>query len=194
MNEVTLQTERLRMRWFREEDYEQFCKISADPEVMRFLGDGKPMAAMDVWRQMATFMGHWYFRGYGVWAVEEKSTGKLVGRIGFMNPAGWPGFELGWTLGREFWGRGFATEGARRALEYAFTDMDRDHVISLIAPDNVASIKVAERLGEKVEGQTEVIGREVLVYGIGRDDWRRSKNRVESLICSARLDPLRDFP
>lgn len=175
MDEVTLQTERLRMRWFREEDHEQFCKISADPEVMRFLGDGKPMAAMDVWRQMATFMGHWYFRGYGVWAVEEKSTGKLVGRIGFMNPAGWPGFELGWTLGREFWGRGFATEGARRALEYAFTEMDRDHVISLIAPDNVASIKVAERLGEKVEGQTEVIGRDVFIYGIDREDWRHSR-------------------
>ena len=175
MKEVILKTERLRMRWFREEDHEQFCKISSDPEVMRFLGDGKPMNPMEVWRQMATFMGHWYFRGYGIWAVEEKSTGNLVGRIGFMNPAGWPGFELGWTLGREFWGRGFATEGARRALEYAFTDMDRNHVISLIAPDNLASIKVAERLGEKVEGQTEVIGRQVFIYGIGRDDWRRSK-------------------
>lgn len=66
-----------------------------------------------------------------------------------MNPAGWPGFELGWTLGRESWGKGFATEGAQRALEYAFTEMNRDHVISLIAPDNVASIPVAERLGEK---------------------------------------------
>jgi RimJ/RimL family protein N-acetyltransferase len=74
---------------------------------------------------------------------------KVVGRIGFMNPAGWPGFELGWTLGRESWGKGFATEGAQRALEYAFTEMNRDHVISLIAPDNVASIPVAERLGEK---------------------------------------------
>ena len=175
MKEVTLQSERLLLRWFREEDYEQFCKICSDPEVMRFLGDGKPMTAMEVWRQMATFMGHWYFRGYGIWAVQEKSTGNLVGRIGFMNPAGWPGFELGWTLGREFWGRGFATEGARRALEYAFTEMDRDHVISLIAPENIASTKVAERLGEKVEGQTEVLEHKVLIYGIARDDWQRSK-------------------
>ncbi len=175
MKEVTLQSERLLLRWFREEDYEQFCKICSDPEVMRFLGDGKPMTAMEVWRQMATFMGHWYFRGYGIWAVQEKSTGNLVGRIGFMNPAGWPGFELGWTLGREFWGRGFATEGARRALKYAFTEMDRDHVISLIAPENIASTKVAERLGEKVEGQTEVLEHKVLIYGIARDDWQRSK-------------------
>ena len=168
MKEVTLETERLVLRWFRESDFDDFCKISADAEVMRFLGDGKPMDAMYSWRQMATFMGHWYFRGYGVWAVEEKQTQSLVGRIGFMNPAGWPGFELGWTLGRESWGKGFAIEGARRALEYAFKEMDRDHVISLIAPDNVRSMRVAERLGEKVEGKTELLGKEVFIYGISR--------------------------
>ena len=175
MKEVTLETERLLLRWFRESDFEDFCKICADAEVMRFLGDGKPMTPMEAWRQMATFMGHWYFRGYGIWAVEEKSTGQVVGRIGFMNPAGWPGFELGWTLGRDSWGKGYATEGARRALEHAFTEMDREHVISLIAADNIASIRVAGRLGEKVEGKTEVLGRDVLVYGISREDWRRSR-------------------
>jgi len=172
---VILETKRLIMRWFREEDYEQFQEMCANAEVMRFLGDGKPMAPMEVWRQMATFMGHWYFRGYGIWAVEEKESGKLVGRIGFMNPAGWPGFELGWTLRRECWGKGFATEAARRALEYAFTDMSRDHVISLIAPENVASIKVAERLGETVEGSTQVMGRDVLIYGIDREVWRKTR-------------------
>lgn len=174
MKEVRLETERLILRWFREDDFEQFCRMSADAEVMRFLGDGKPMDAMFTWRQMATFMGHWYFRDYGIWAVEEKSSGDLVGRIGFMNPAGWPGFELGWTLARESWGKGYATEGARRALEYAFTEMDRDHLISLIAPDNVASIKVAERLGEKVEGETHIMGRDVFIYGISREDWRKA--------------------
>jgi RimJ/RimL family protein N-acetyltransferase len=116
-------------------------------------------------------MGHWYYRGFGIWAVEEKSSGRVVGRIGFMDPFGWPGFELGWTLARDSWGKGYATEGARRALEYAFTEMNRDHVISLIAPENVASIKVAERLGEKVEGQTNVVDRDVFIYGIDRKDW-----------------------
>jgi RimJ/RimL family protein N-acetyltransferase len=173
MKEVTLETERLLMRWFREDDFDQYAKICSNAEVMRFLGDGRPMTDIEVWRQMAWFMGHWYFRGYGLWAVEEKSTGKLVGRIRFINPVGWPGFELGWTLGRDSWGKGFATEGARRALEYAFAEMDRDHVISLIAPANVGSIKVAERLGEKVEGRTEVIGKGVLIYGIDRSQWRR---------------------
>jgi RimJ/RimL family protein N-acetyltransferase len=179
MTEVVLETERLRLRWFRESDFEQFCKMTFDAEVMRFLGDGKPLDALTTWRQMAAIMGHWYFRGYGIWAAEEKSTGNLVGRIGFMNPVGWPGFELGWTLARASWGKGYATEGARRALEYAFTEMDRDHVISLIAPANVASARVAERLGEKVEGETQVMGNDVLIYGISRDDWMRSQNREQ---------------
>jgi RimJ/RimL family protein N-acetyltransferase len=176
MNEIKLETERLVLRWFREDDLEEFAHICRDAEVMRFLGDGRPMTEMEVWRQMATFMGHWYFRGYGIWAVEEKQTGKVVGRIGFMNPVGWPGFELGWTLGRESWGKGFATEGAQRALEYAFTEMDRDLVISLIAPENVASIRVAERLGEKIEGRTEVLNRNVFIYGISRGEWHRSRS------------------
>ena len=77
MTEVILETERLIMRWFREEDYEQFQEMCANAEVMRFLGDGKPMAPMEVWRQMATFMGHWYFRGYGIWAVEEKDGTRI---------------------------------------------------------------------------------------------------------------------
>jgi RimJ/RimL family protein N-acetyltransferase len=120
-------------------------------------------------------MGHWYYRGFGVWAVEDKSSGRVVGRIGFMDPFGWPGFELGWTLARDCWGQGYATEGARRALAYAFTEMDRDHVISLIAPDNVASIKVAERLGEKVEGNTNIMDRDVFIYGIDRKDWLKAR-------------------
>jgi RimJ/RimL family protein N-acetyltransferase len=146
---------------------------------MRFLGDGRPMTELEAWRHMAAITGHWYFRGYGVWAVEEKSTGKVVGRIGLFNPQDWPGFELGWTLARSSWGKGYATEGARRALDYALTDMGRDHVISLIAPENVASIKVGERLGEKVEGETEVMGHHVLIYGIGRDEWRKKRGAKE---------------
>ena len=173
MNEVRLETERLILRWFREEDLADMCRMTADTEVMKFLGDGQPMDEMNTWRQMATFMGHWYFRGFGIWAVEEKATSRVVGRIGFMYPTGWPDFELGWTLARDCWGKGYATEGAQRAMKYAFTEMDRDHLISLIAPDNVASIKVAERLGETVQGETRIIGRDVIIYGLSRDDWKR---------------------
>jgi RimJ/RimL family protein N-acetyltransferase len=166
-----LETERLLLRAFTEEDFEDYARTCADPEVMHYIGEGRPLTRLEAWRQLASIIGHWHLRGYGLWAVEEKSSGKLVGRVGFYNPAGWPGFELGWTLAREAWGKGYATEGARRALRYAFTEMGREKVISLIAPDNVASVRVALRLGEKLEGQTEVFGHEVLIYGVDRAGW-----------------------
>ena len=176
MKEITLESERLLLRWLREDDFDQYARMCRDPEVMRFLG-GELLTDIEVWRQMASIMGHWYFRGHGIWAVEEKSTGNLIGRIGLIYPIGWPAFELGWTLARESWGQGYATEGAQRALQYAFTEMGREHVISLIAPANVASARVAERLGEKIEGQTELLGKEVLIYGIERDEWAASQGK-----------------
>ena len=162
-----LETQRLVMRMWSEDDFESYAKLCADPDVMRFLG-GKTYDRAEAWRHMASIIGHWQLRGYGHWAIEEKSSGKFAGRIGFLNPEGWPGFELGWTLAKEFWGKGYATEGARRALEYAFTELNRNHVISLIHPENLASIRVAERLGEKLEGTAKIFGNEVLVYGLDR--------------------------
>lgn len=172
---VRLETERLILRMLTVGDAEEYARICADPEVMRYLGEGKPLSKLEAWRSMAFMVGHWHLLGYGIFAVEEKASGKLVGRIGFLNPAGWPGFELGWTLARESWGKGYAIEGARRALRYAFEELDRDHVISLIIPENKPSIRVAERLGEELEGKTELMGHEVLIYGIDRADWQGQK-------------------
>lgn len=161
-----LETERLRLRAFRLSDFEGYAAMCGDPEVTRYL-----MTRFDreqAWRHLAFLIGHWVLRGFGMWAVEERATGVFVGRIGFAEPEGWPGFELAWTLARPFWGRGYATEGARAALAHAFTVLQRDRVISLIHPENQASIRVAERLGERLEGRVEVLGREHLVYGLER--------------------------
>lgn len=167
---TTLETERLTLRAWREDDFADYERMCADPLVMRYLG-GQPMSRLEAWRSMAYMVGHWQLRGYGQWAVEEKASGKFIGRMGFLNPEGWPGFEVGWALAREFWGRGYATEAARRMLEHAFTRMNREHVISLIHPDNRASINVAEKMGERLEGRAEVLGIPVLVYGVSRETW-----------------------
>jgi RimJ/RimL family protein N-acetyltransferase len=169
---ISLETERLILRMFREDDLDPYAAMCADPDVMRYLGDGKALTRSEAWRQMALILGHWRLRGFGLWAVEERTTGALLGRIGFFQPEGWPGFELGWMLRRASWGRGYATEGARRALAHAFTVMNRDHLISLIRPANRASVRVAERLGQSLESRTDLYGQEVLVYGIGRAAWR----------------------
>jgi RimJ/RimL family protein N-acetyltransferase len=164
-----LETPRLKLRMWRESDLDDYAELTADPLVMRYLQPGKPpFTRADAWRSMAFFIGHWELRGYGHWAVEEKATGRMIGRIGFLNPEGWPGFEIGWTLSRHAWGKGFATEGGRRALEYAFRNLDRRHVISLIHPENTPSMRVAERLGETREGTARVGEVDVFVFGVNR--------------------------
>ena len=168
---VRLETARLLLRLFREEDVSDYARLCADAEVMRYLGEGQPLTRAEAWRNMAMLLGHWQLRGYGLWAVEERTSGALIGRIGLFNPDGWPGLEVGWMLQRASWGYGFATEGAQAALHYAFTELQSPHVISLIHPENAASIRVAERLGEQLEERTEVMGKTALVYGMHRADW-----------------------
>jgi RimJ/RimL family protein N-acetyltransferase len=166
-----LETERLVLRMFREGDFEAYARIGGDPQVARYIGNGKPLTRAEAWRGLAAHIGHWTLRGYGMLAIEEKATGAFIGRAGFFNPEGWPGFELGWTLARASWGQGYATEAAGRLLAYAFTDLGQDHVISVIQPANSASIRVAERIGERYERTAELSGAEVLIYGITRGAW-----------------------
>ena len=168
----TLETPRLLLRMLRESDLNAYAAMLADPEVMRHLGDGRPLSRPEAWRNLALMVGHWQLRGYGLWGVEERATGELVGRIGLWNPEGWPGLEVGWTLRRASWGRGFAAEGARAAVRYGFEEMRLPELISLIRPDNTRSIRVAERLGERFDGTVELLGSVAQVYRLRRDGWR----------------------
>ena len=174
---ITLETERLTLRMLRESDLDAYAEMCADPEVMRYIGDGQPLARQMAWRNLAMMVGHWTLRGYGLWAVEERSSGMFAGRIGFWNPEGWPGFELGWMLRRACWNRGYATEAAQAALRQAFTEMKQLHVISLIHPDNAASMRVAQRLGERLVDSTEVLGRPASVFRITREEWHAAQQQ-----------------
>lgn len=172
---ITLETERLLLRPFRADDLDAYAAMCADPDVMRYLGDGQPLNREDAWRQMASFIGHWSLRGFGMWAVEERGTGALVGRVGLHYPEGWPGREVGWTLAREHWGKGYAFEAAAASLDHAFRALEWPRAISVIDPENYRSIRVAERLGERFDREIELRGRRTLVYSIDRDDWRAAR-------------------
>jgi RimJ/RimL family protein N-acetyltransferase len=160
-----LQTERLRLRAFSDGDLDAYAAMCADPEVMRYLSaTGALLSREDAWRQMALFAGHWTLRGYGMWAVEERESGRFIGRVGLHRPEGWPDLELGWSLARAAWGKGYATEAARAAAAYAFGELRRTHLIHLILPGNTRSIRVAERLGAQPRGTATVRGVEQLLY------------------------------
>jgi RimJ/RimL family protein N-acetyltransferase len=176
MNIPILETERLILRGFRESDLDAYAEMSASEEVMRYIGTGKVLSRGESWRSMAAIIGHWYLRGYGLWAVEEQQSGEMIGRVGCWKPEGWIGLEVGWSLRRAFWGRGFATEAGLVSIDYAFTKLQQSHVISLIHPDNKASRRVAEKLGEKLEAETEVLGNKALVYGISREESEKNRN------------------
>ena len=167
-----LETQRLILRGFCEKDKDAYAKMCADTETMRYIANGQVLSRSEAWRNLAMMLGHWQLRGYGMWAVQERSSEEMIGRIGCWQPEGWPGFEIGWTLRRAYWGRGLATEAARAAVNYAFYELQQSHVISLIRPENAASRRVAEKLGEKLEGMTEIFGSEVMIYGIRREDWK----------------------
>jgi RimJ/RimL family protein N-acetyltransferase len=167
--EITLETPRLRLRRFRGSDLDAYAEMSADAEVMKYIGTGVTFNRNEAWRSIASMLGHWQLLGYGMWAVERKDSGALVGRAGFLDPPGWPGFEVGWVLGRAHWGHGFATEAARATLDYAFDVLKRERVISLIREGNERSIRVAEKLGERYAGEVELLGSKARVYEVRRD-------------------------
>ncbi|MEM9922621.1 MAG: GNAT family N-acetyltransferase [Cyanobacteria bacterium P01_D01_bin.50] len=176
MNIPILETKRLILRGFREADLDAYAEMCADTEVMRYIGKGKVLSRAESWRSMAAIIGHWYLRGYGLWAVEEQQSGEMIGRIGCWKPEGWIGLEVGWSLRRAFWGKGFATEAGKASMDFAFTKLQQSHVISLIRPDNTASRRVAEKLGEKLQGKTEVLGSEAVIYGISREEWGKVRS------------------
>jgi RimJ/RimL family protein N-acetyltransferase len=173
-----LQTERLLLRGLKQDDFEAYASFHADAEVMRYIS-GNPVSRNDAWRSLAVMIGHWALRGYGMWGVERTSDGAFVGRVGLWNPEGWPGLEVGWTLGREFWGQGYATEAARAAIDFGFLTQDVPRLLSVIDVDNLASQRVAERLGE-TRGEQRVIeymGKSFTtdIWSVSREDWARNR-------------------
>jgi RimJ/RimL family protein N-acetyltransferase len=144
---VELSTDRLLLRQFRQADLDAFAAIQADPDAARHIGDGRTNDRDTSWRLIAMFLGHWTLRGHGQYAVEQRSTGTFVGRVGLWAPEGWPGLEIGWLIDPASWGRGYATEAARAVAATTFSELGRDRLISLIRPANAASIRVATKLG-----------------------------------------------
>lgn len=146
----TLETGRLRLRAPRQDDLDAFAAFFA-AERTEYIGG--PLNRSDSWWSLAGTLGMWAFRGFGMWMVEEKATGVLVGRVGPWEPDAWPEPEIGWSLFEGFEGRGYATEAALEARDWAYRSAGWTTAISLIAPQNAASKAVATRLGAAPEGR-----------------------------------------
>lgn len=170
----TLVTSRLIMRPPDAEDFERWADFAADPVSAKFLGGVQPRAT--AWRGFATMAGSWVVRGYGMFSLLERSTGRWVGRIGPWQPEGWPGTEVGWGLHRDATGRGYAVEAATAAIDWAFDALGWTEVVHCIDPANLPSAKVAERLGSRKLRESRLPPPleqyAVDVWGQSREEWR----------------------
>jgi RimJ/RimL family protein N-acetyltransferase len=157
-----LETERLLLRAFRGDDLDAFAEFCASESLTRFVGGTSDRRG--TWGRIAAYLGHWTLHGYGHWAIEDKISGRFVGYSGLWNPEGWPEPELIWGLMADAHGRGFATEAARRAREYAYRDLGWRTVASFIAPENLPSQRVARRLGARLERDLQLFATTVGLY------------------------------
>lgn len=145
-----METERLTLRPPRREDFDGYAELLADEEAARHIGGHMARAA--AWRKFLQQPGAWMVQGFGMFSLIEKSSGRWLGQLGPWQPEGWPGHEIGWMLLRSAWGKGFATEGATAAIDWAFANLGWDDMIHCIAPDNRPSQALARRLGSTNKG------------------------------------------
>ncbi len=147
-----LETERLVLRAFRAEDLDPLAAMWSDPEVVRYIG-GHALSREDTWRRSLAACGQWPYTGWGYWIVELKSSGSVIGQAGFadfkreMEPSieGEP--ELGYVFSPSVHGQGIAYEACSRALDWADANLGASSYPAIISPDNIASVRLAERLG-----------------------------------------------
>ena len=147
-----LETERLRLRGHRLDDFAPAAAMWGDPIVTRYIG-GKPFSKENVWSKILRYVGHWSLLGFGYWVIEERASGRFVGEAGFadferdMTPSldGTP--ETGWVLCPWAHGKGFATEAVRAAIAWGDDRFQGASTVCLIDPENVASIRVAVKCG-----------------------------------------------
>jgi RimJ/RimL family protein N-acetyltransferase len=144
-----LETERLVLREWRDEDREPFATLNADERVAEHLSGPLDRAASDA--LIDRIVAHWASDGHGLWAVERREDGRFLGFVGLAAPnfeaAFTPCVEIGWRLAADAWGRGYATEAARAALRFGFERLGLDEIVSFTVPANVRSRAVMERLG-----------------------------------------------
>lgn len=168
MELLRLETDRLRLRAVEPGDLDAFAPFMADPEVMRFIG-AETLSREETAERMKVWRERFERDGYGQFVLERMEDGVVVGRCGLLawqlpdwtittvSQAHDPyELELGWMLGREHWGHGYATEAARAVRDHTFGALGRGRLISLIAVENRASAAVAARLGMKIESATRM--------------------------------------
>ncbi len=167
-----METERLIARLYRPEDADAVYAIYSNPEVWRWLGEYAPHTSVD---QSLAWINRLLARApewdpLGVWAVVRRADDQLIGTVLVLPLEGGPDVEIGYHYGSDFWGHGYATEMARAALAYGFTNTDRDELVGVAFAENTASRGVLEKIGMKLLGEREHFGHPMMHYRVRRPE------------------------
>jgi RimJ/RimL family protein N-acetyltransferase len=172
-----LDTARLLLRRWRDDDVAPMSAINADPEAMRWIADGSVRDAGQTAAGLEAYEREWAANGFGLFAVEVRATGELAGFTGLAIPAFlpevMPAVEIAWRLGRPFWGQGLATEAAQAALRFGLITRGLDRIVSIAQVGNGASERIMAKLDMRLDRETTDpgCGRPVRVYAITRPEY-----------------------
>ena len=170
----TLETPRLLLRVQQASDFDGFAELMTDEVACRHIGGHMTRTA--AWRKFLQMPGAWAIQGFGMFSVLDRATGEWLGQAGPWQPEGWPGTEVGWSFKRSAWGKGYAGEAATAAIDWAFDHLGWTDVIHSIAPDNVPSQVLAQRLGATNRGPGRLpdpfADVPVDIWGQSREQWR----------------------
>lgn len=171
--DTRIETERLILRLPRIEDFDGYAELVGDEETARYIGGHMTRAA--AWRKFLQMPGAWALQGFGMFSIVAKDGGEWLGQLGPWRPEGWPGNEVGWAFRRAAWGKGYATEAAVAAMDYAVDVLGWDDMIHCIHPDNRASQALAQRLGSRNRGPGRMPapyeGSPTEIWGQTRAEW-----------------------
>lgn len=165
-----IETERLKLRMISRDDLDELARLFADPEVVKYVGNGKPSSREDAEKAIDSMTARWQKDGFGRWIAADKVTGRFLGFGGLRSLFGTP--EVVYHLAKQNWGKGLATELARAALRFGFQDRGFASIVAIAKPLNVASIHVMEKLGMKFEKEARYYDLDVVQYCIHRDEFQ----------------------
>jgi RimJ/RimL family protein N-acetyltransferase len=165
-----IETGRLRLRAFAEGDLDELCAVFGDAEVMKYISGGKPRTRAATREGLLRSIEGWNKRGFGLWAVVEKESGRMIGYCGLMFLEGTTEVELAYGLAKSVWDKGFATEAARAALRFGFEELKLERIVAVVNPQNEASRKVLEKLGMRYTKDAHHYDADLMYYEISRPD------------------------
>jgi ribosomal-protein-alanine N-acetyltransferase len=167
-----IETGRLRLRAFAPDDLDDLYMVFGDAEVMKYISGGKPRTRDATRVGMLRTIEGWRERGFGLWAVVEKDSGKVIGYCGLIFLDGTTEVEVAYGMAKSSWGKGFATEAARASLKFGFEELKLEKIVAVVNPENISSQRVLEKLRMKYTGNAHHYDADLMYYEISQQDYQ----------------------